>query len=107
MITNPFFAVIEAAKAANCPMRVFDWDRAYKVIQKAGPKRTYQAGLAEDLDYTIGTIWKDDKPVEESHAYLCSKWATPILILDDEELECWLFDYESKYTDEDCLWPNL
>ena len=66
----------------------FDWIKAAKIIKERKPFIAY-AGLREDLEWTIGLIWHNYKVVNNSDAYLASRWATPVLIIDDEEIECY------------------
>lgn len=82
--------------------RTFDWMKAAKIIAETRPGTAY-AGLAEDWGYTGGLIYEDGKPVPEkdTYVYLTSNWATPILVLDDdEEIECWRYGDGSNY------WPE-
>ena len=84
--------------------KVFDWDKAAKIIKERKPE-TASAGLAEDWEWTGGTIYKSGKPVKNEYTYLASRWATPVLRLDDEEIEC----YQSKGYhgwNADTKWPK-
>lgn len=92
--------------------RVFDWIRAAEIIKKEKPK-VAEAGLEEDWNCTAGYVWRDGKPVpkDETYTYLASRWATPILRLDDgKEIECWVFDNEEgnphKFN-EKTYWPDV
>lgn len=80
----------------------FDWDKAAKLIREQKPKSA-SAGLAEDWGCTSGTIFKngDIVPRDKTYVYLASNWATPLLVLDDEEIECAI---ESDDSDE--YWPE-
>jgi hypothetical protein len=78
--------------------RVFDWDEAARIIKERKPASA-SAGLQDDLGWTGGTIW-DGKPVTESYCYLSSNWATPVLVIDDEEIACW------RYADDGCGWDS-
>jgi hypothetical protein len=78
----------KAAVAAGDPGKTFDFEKALKLIKKYNAIEA-SAGLKEDWFSTAATIWEDGKPVEEHHAYLASLWATPILVIDDSEFECW------------------
>ena len=59
-------------------MKVFDWDKAAQIIKEKNPEYA-EAGLFEDLEYTCGLIYKNEKPVYDSYTYLASTWATPVL----------------------------
>lgn len=68
--------------------KVFDWDKAAKIIKERKPK-TASAGLAEDWFWTGGTIYKNGRPTKKNYTYLASSWATPVLRLDGEEIVCY------------------
>ncbi len=84
--------------------RSFDWDKAARIISERKPKEA-EAGLAEDWDCTSGIIWRDGTiiPREETFndLYLLSNWATPLLVIDGEEVECW-----KDGKGEDAYWPE-
>lgn len=84
--------------------KVFDWDKAAKIIKEEQPKLVY-AGLAEDWEWTGGLIYKNGKPVKNEYTYLASRWATPVLILDGEEIECYQPDGYHGW-DADTKWPE-
>lgn len=77
--------------------RVFDWDKAAEIINKAyseHPDLIAEAGLQGDWNFTGGCIFENGQPVKDSYTYLESSWATPTIILswegrDQIELECW------------------
>lgn len=98
------FARGEAARASGSAMRVFDWDKAARILKERSPT-TAEAGLSGDLEWTGGTIWEGCKPTTESYTFLASCWATPILIIDDEEIECWTY-MEGTGWDADTKWPE-
>jgi hypothetical protein len=77
----------KANRAAGIEPKVFDWDKAARLIAEYG-YRSAEAGLAEDWSHTSGTIFDNGEPTEYGYAYLSSDWATPILVIDDEEIEC-------------------
>jgi hypothetical protein len=96
----------QAALAAGAKQMVFDWDKAARIISARKPK-TAQAGLLGDYDYTIGTIWRDGKIVEDdtdSCMHLASNWAMPMLILDYEEIECFIYGDQTEW-DAHTKWP--
>lgn len=90
--------------------KVFDWDKAAGIIVDNKPYSAI-AGLALDMEWTSGEIWRDSKPVFDSYTYLYSRWATPIIVLCDkdgneyESIECW---QPGRYNgwDEDTKWPK-
>lgn len=77
-------------------MKVFDWDKAAKIIKENNPKLA-EAGLEGDWGYTGGVIYEDGETVDV-YTYLMSTWATPALILDGQNsFECWLWEDETEY----------
>lgn len=101
--TMSIIARAEMARANKKPMRCFDWNAA-ATIMKSRNVQNAQAGLQEDWGYTGGPILSDGKPIdrENTYVYLWSIWATPILIIDDEEIPCWTHDKDM----EDAYWPE-
>jgi len=97
------FAMGEANRGQ--PQKVFDWLKAAQYI--VDHKTEYaQAGLIEDFAWTGGPIWKDGKPVprDDTYTYLASTWATPVLLADDKEIECWIWEFDTEWS-EDTYWP--
>jgi hypothetical protein len=74
------------------PLKVFDWNKAAKILRERGVKDA-DAGLEGDYDYTRGSILKNGKPVaaEDTYTYLASTWATPTLIIGEDEIPCWRY----------------
>lgn len=99
----------QAARAAGSPMKVFDWDKAARIIKEKKPEHA-EAGLIEDWSSTGGMIYNNGKPVpeEDTYVYLASIWATPTLILNhwDEEIECWVYQSEKPEWNERTYWPE-
>lgn len=86
---------------------VFDWLKAAQLIKEAKPVIA-GAGLAGDWDYTGGTIFENNAPVnkDDSYTYLSSDWATPELEMDGLRQDCYqmqsaLPDYGAK-----TFWPE-
>lgn len=96
------------ARKNGSPSKVFDWDKAARIIKERNPQRA-AAGLREDWFWTGGSIWRDGKICTDEPPYLLSYWATPIIILEfedgEEEIECWMQADESEW-DEDTNWPE-
>lgn len=88
----------------NDEQKVFDWDTAAMLIKQRQPQKA-EAGLKEDLEWTTGTIWENNKPVIDDGAYLASTWATPLLILDEEEIPCYVMAHETRW-DAKTKWPE-
>lgn len=69
-------------------MKVFDYEKAARLIREHQSEYA-TAYLAEDGGETYGVIYKDGKAVLDSDAFLRSTWATPVIIIDFEVIECW------------------
>jgi hypothetical protein len=85
--------------------RVFDWNKAARLIREAQPD-TAGAGLQSDWEWTGGTIFKNGKPDLETYTYLSSNWAAPELELDGESQECWCYQDESPGWNSGTKWPE-
>lgn len=74
--------------------RHLDWEKARKICEE-NPTSTIEAGLCEDWGYTSATIFENgqyfrDRDNSECGFYGLSRWATPVLVIDDgEPIECW------------------
>lgn len=99
------FARGEAARASGARSRVFDWEKAERLILERNPREA-GAGLAGDWEWTGGTIWRDGERVHDQYTYLQSTWATPILRMDDDEIECWRYVDEAPGWDSATKWPG-
>lgn len=92
---------------ANKPQgrfRVFDWNKAAEIIRDKQPKSA-EAGLTGDWDWTGGVIYRDGKPVSDEYTFLGSTWAEPKLIVDEEDIPCWVYADECDF-DENTKWPE-
>jgi hypothetical protein len=79
----------------------FDWIKAANILIERNPKRA-SAGLIEDWLWTGDKIW-DNGVKEDSFPQLCSSWATPVLLIEGEEIECWV---SGTFGDEESIWPK-
>jgi hypothetical protein len=86
-------------------LKVFDWNKAAAIIKKRGAQEA-SAGLEADLEWTAGTIIEDGKPVTDGYAYLSSTWATPLLIIDEEEIDCFSMQSEVPDWGSGTWWPK-
>lgn len=88
-------------------LKVFDWVKAAQIIAERNPSEA-SAGLSEDMNWTAGTIWRDGLPVaaEDTYVYLASTWATPVLEIDDEEIDCFKMQSETPNWDAETFWPE-
>lgn len=104
MDTITAYAIGRAAKERGEAVNVFDWDKAAALIKERKPQEA-EAGLASDYKWTRGTIYRDGKIVTDEYTYLASNWATPMLILDGEEIPCHR-DREGSGWDAKTKWPD-
>jgi hypothetical protein len=97
----------ESARACGARHKVFDWEKAARLIKEARAIEAY-AGLAQDWEWTGGRILLDGKPDMESYTYLCSNWATPELIIgspDGQPTDCWRYTDDGPEWYADTKWP--
>lgn len=91
MYTIQAFSKCESARARGAKLRVFDWDKAARLIRERGASSA-SAGLSGDWEWTGGTILEDGKPVLESYTYLASLWATPEIEIDGNRTDCCIME---------------
>lgn len=84
--------------------RVFDWLKAVELIKEYNAKDAI-AGLSTDMFWTSGTILADGKIVTDSYTYLSSDWATPVIVIDDVEYDCWKYQHEVQNWNSYTKWP--
>lgn len=101
----------EAARKTGAKQKTFDWDKAAQLIKEnlqQHPNLIAEAGLQGDWDYTGGTIFYQGKPVVNGYTYLSSNWATPTLILTDEnwEMEIDCFTVEQSRFNAGSKWDE-
>lgn len=101
MDTLTAFAMGEANRGRE--MKVFDWDKAARLIAEHKSKYA-SAGLLEDWEWTGGCIYEDGKPMLDEYTYLASTWATPTLLLDDA-YDCYVMESETAWKAE-TKWPE-
>ena len=68
-------------------MKFMDWNKVKEVVE-SNPNSIIYAGLMEDWNNTSGLIYAKGK-YYNGYVYGCSNWATPIVDVDGEEIECW------------------
>ena len=103
MDTMSAFAMGEANRGRE--LKVFDWDKAAKLIKESGCKIA-SAGLHSDWDSTGGTIFADGKPDMDSYTYLTSTWATPEIDLDGDVRDCYKKQSEVPDWNSGTKWPD-
>ena len=111
---NTLAAFAMGRATAGATMRVFDWDKALKILHKHNIKTAY-AGLSGDMEHTSDIIIEDGKLVVPKYAYLKSTWATPMIAVydDDEDSEteyaCWCWNDEENnphHYDQHSTWEK-
>lgn len=99
-------AFARGVAAQGSQQRVFDWDKAARIINERGVIEA-DAGLSGDLEWTGGRIFANGAPVrqDDTYVYLSSNWATPVLIVDDEEIACWKYEKDTDGWGASTFWP--
>lgn len=94
------------AAAAGNELKVFDWEKAARLIAERKPIEA-SAGLAGDWEWTGGDIWAGGAPVPPNRTYtfLASTWATPELDLDGDVIDCFRMQSETPGWDSGTYWP--
>ena len=107
---NTMAAFILGAANRGKELRVFDWEKAAKIIVERNPERA-EAGLLYDMENTAGCIYENGKPIIDSRTYLASTWATPVIVIEDaddedDEIECYRMESETPGWDAKTKWPK-
>ena len=99
-------AYLMGRAARGQPQRVFDWGKAARIIKERQPSKA-EAGLVEDWWETAGDIWRDGEivPEDDTYTYLSSNWATPTLVLEGEQIACWIGEADTEW-DAGTYWPQ-
>ena len=87
--------------------KVFDWTKAAEIIKEKQCKEA-MAGLDEDWYWTADYIVEDGKAKVKNGCFLASNWATPVLDIEGERVECWfpLMKSERHTYDANGFWPK-
>lgn len=85
------------------PYKTFDWAKAAKIIKETGVAIAY-GGLKEDWKYTGGRIFDDGKPTKKTTQYMGSQWATPVLRIKDQVIDCYV-EVTDKKQNLNTWWP--
>ena len=103
---DTFSAILRGEASKGNRARVFDWDRAAKIIREEKPEEA-AAGLGQDWELTGGDIYRDGKIIhqDDTYTYLASTWAIPELELDGRIIECWRWIDETEWN-ESTYWPQ-
>lgn len=110
---DSFSAIMMGVANRNRLMKVFDWDKAARLIKQHQPQFA-SAGLSEDWSCTGGTIYADGRVIGidekddddfATYTYLASTWATPILRMDGVEYQCYVMENNTEWK-HDTKWPQ-
>jgi hypothetical protein len=102
---NTLTAYLKNQASTNRDLYVFDWDRAARRIVETQAVEA-SAGLAEDWEWTGGSIFRNGKPCFEDYTYLASTHAIPELGLDGELEDCYVRHSERPEWDSGTKWPE-
>lgn len=105
-----FFGVGGVATKPIGKTKYMDWRRAHKIIEERAKENNeivVYAGLVEDWNNTAGVVFENGKFTNDGYVYAASVWATPILDIDGEEIECYTTDEPEGFTtDTPSWWDN-
>lgn len=85
-------------------MKYMDWQKAQKIIDE-NPNSVIYAGLMEDWNYTSGLIFANGE-YYNGYVFGASCWATPIVDVDGEEIECWTYEKTKEGSGRPIWWGN-
>jgi hypothetical protein len=102
---NSLAAYAMAQANYGCDRKVFDWDKAARLIVERKPAEA-SAGLSQDWEYTGGVIYRNGQPDLEDYTYLSSNWATPEIDLDGEVIPCFRMQSECPEWDSKTKRPE-
>lgn len=85
-------------------MKYMDWKKVQQIVDKH-PDSVIYAGLMEDWNNTSGLIFARGK-YYRGYVYGCSNWATPIVDVDGEEIECWTYEETKEGSSRPDWWGN-
>lgn len=86
-------------------MKYMDWKKVQQIVDEH-PNSVIYAGLQEDWGNTSGVIYKNGKYYDGGFFYGCSVWATPIVDVDGEEIECWTYEATKEGSELPEWWGN-
>lgn len=99
-----FLGVYAVATKPVGDMKYMDWEKVKKTVEEH-PDSVIYAGLMEDRNNTSGLIYARGK-FYNGYVYGASCWATPIVDVDGEEIECWTNDKTKGSSDIPNWWGN-
>jgi hypothetical protein len=85
-------------------MKYMNWKKVQEIVD-AHPNSVIYAGLMEDWNNTSGLIFAKGR-YYDGYVFGCSTWATPIVDVDGEEIECWTYEETKEGSDKPNWWGN-
>ena len=86
-------------------IKFMDWKKVQEIVD-SHPNSVIYAGLMEDWNNTSGLIFVKGEYYDGGCFYGCSKWATPIVDVDGEEIECWTYKETEERSKMPIWWGN-
>ena len=83
-------------------MKYIDWIKVEQAV-KEHPDSVIYAGLQEDWNNTSGLVFAHGK-FYDGYVFGASVWATPIVDVDGEEIECWTHNKPKGFTTDLPSW---
>ena len=99
-----FFGASAVATKPIDEMKYMDWKKVQQIVSEH-PNSVIYAGLQEDWNNTSGLIYANGK-YYDGYVFACSSWATPIVDVDGEEIECWTYEKTEWGSDKPEWWGN-
>lgn len=85
--------------------KYMDWEKVKQIVAEH-PDSVIYAGLQEDWGWTSGVIYARGVYYDGGIFFGCSTWATPILDVDGEEIECWTYEKTAEGSEMPEWWGN-
>lgn len=85
-------------------MKYMDWEKVQRIVNE-NPNSVIYAGLREDWFFTSKLIYAKGK-YYDGDICGCSDWATPIVEVDGEEIECWTYKETKEGSRRPDWWGN-
>lgn len=105
--TNFAMGFLGAEAVATKPIgkaKYMDWKKVQEIVNEH-PDSVIYAGLQEDWNNTSGLIYAKGN-YYNGYVYGCSTWATPIVDVDGEEIECWTHEETEEKSRKPKWWGN-
>lgn len=84
--------------------KYMDWKKVQQIVDE-NPNSVIYAGLQEDWNNTSGLVFARGE-YYDGYVYGASSWATPIVDVDGEEIECWTYEKTKEGSDRPLWWGN-